>query len=50
MVGRNSVSIQGRGIEKRVGGAREWRQLLKAIALPRGCLWRAESVEMLNLA
>lgn len=28
----------------------EGKQLLKAIALPPGCLRRAESVEMLNLA
>lgn len=34
------------GVEEEKGG----RQLLKAIALPPGCLRRAESVEMLNLA
>lgn len=32
------------------GGSKGGRQLLKAIALPPGCLRRAESVEMLNLA
>lgn len=37
---------------ERDGGRKqkEGRQLLKAIALPPGCLRRAESVEMLNLA
>lgn len=37
-----------RGMEG--GSKKEGRQLLKAIALPPGCLRRAESVEMLNLA
>lgn len=37
----------GEGGERAMQGG---RQLLKAIALPPGCLRRAESVEMLNLA
>lgn len=35
---------------ERKRGREGGRQLLKAIALPPGCLRRAESVEMLNLA
>lgn len=38
---REGEEVQGREVG---------RQLLKAIALPPGCLWREESVEMLNLA
>lgn len=37
----------GEGGERAMQGG---RRLLKAIALPPGCLRRAESVEMLNLA
>lgn len=56
-VGRNGVlheehwaSRRRRGERGMEGGSKGGRQLLKAIALPPGCLRRAESVEMLNLA
>lgn len=41
-------SLARYGVEER--REKEKRQLLKAIAFPPGCLQRAESVEMLNLA
>lgn len=43
-------SIGRHGGEGGEGTMQGGRQLLKAIALPPGCLRRAESVEMLNLA
>lgn len=43
-------SIGRHGGEKGERAMQGGRQLLKAIALPPGCLRRAESVEMLNLA
>lgn len=46
-IGRRGGEGGERGME---GGSKGGRQLLKAIALPPGCLRRAESVEMLNLA
>lgn len=53
--GKGSKENKGEEEEEEVrdGGRKqknEGRQLLKAIALPPGCLRRAESVEMLNLA
>lgn len=44
------ASRRRRGERGMEGGSKGGRQLLKAIALPPGCLRRAESVEMLNLA
>lgn len=48
-VRKHRASGRRRG-ERGIEGRERGRQLLKAIALPPGCLRRAESVEMLNLA